>query len=78
MVVSGHRPEKTTEDASSASPWRGAIGKPLYAAWTLENHNGYADALQLDFRPTAREEPRAIQLHGAGSTVRIAVVVETN
>jgi hypothetical protein len=78
VVVSDHPPGKATEDVSSASPWRGTIGRPLYAAWTLENHNGYADALQLDFRATVREEPRTIQLYGAGSTIHIAVMVETN
>ena len=78
LVVLDSRLEETTEDASSASPWRGAIGRPLYAAWILENHNGYADALQLEFRAAAREEPRTIQLQGAGSTIRISLVVETN
>ena len=65
-------------DASTKSPWWGAVGKPIFAAWMLENHNGTRDAIQFAFGATASDEPRVIQLEGAASTVQVGVLVGTN
>lgn len=78
VIVGEARPEKdATEDASTASPWRGAIGKPLFAAWLMKSYNGAVDAIQLDFRFTVSDEPKLVQMQGIASTLQMGLVVHT-
>src|SRR6266540_3026010 len=66
-------------DASSFFPWAAAVGKTVRWAWTLENQQGYLDALQLELADTKRGGFVGIQLVAMAShlVVHSVLPVET-
>jgi hypothetical protein len=64
-----------TAEASGQFPWAAAIGKNIAWAWTLENHHGYLDGLQLEFTDPVRGGDVAIQLVCEASALEVKAVI---
>jgi len=64
----GPGPEAT--DVSGRLPWSAAIGRRLQWVWVLSNQQGYADALQLEFRDC----DVTVQLLAVASILRVRTV----
>ncbi len=62
-------------EASSFFPWAAAIGKTVRWAWTLENQQGYLDALQLELASTSRGGSVGIQLVAMASHLAVHAVI---
>lgn len=77
VVVSVGRPDEAAfpvrRKLSDELPWRHALGKVLWMVWSLTNHRGYPDAVQLEFIARGEGELR-IQLEVAASRFRVYVV----
>ncbi len=79
IVVAGDvAPQDSVVDDTESSPWRTAIGKPLFAAWRMINHNGTEDGIQLQFGETVSDPTTTVQLLAIGSTVQIFAVQAFN
>jgi hypothetical protein len=70
------------DSATPATPDRrfvGAVSKPIQWAWTLTNHQGYRDGLQIEFcDPESASEAAVVQFVGKASMLEISVVTPGN
>lgn len=78
-ILSGSRPSWPNEhrrEISRSHPWTTLLGKELGWAWSLTNHRGYPDALQLEFyTPGADQESHTrLLVEVAASRFRLYLV----
>jgi hypothetical protein len=67
-------PRDEVVNVSDMEPWKSAIGKPLFAVWTMTNLSGGKDGIQLKFAENVRDVDVIVQLQGIGSTIRVFAV----
>ncbi|MEV6345183.1 DUF6334 family protein [Actinoplanes sp. NPDC051851] len=64
-----------TADASTLTPWAGALGKGCRWAWVVENQQGYLDALQWEFTGAANGSAVTVQVLAISSQLRVRTVL---
>jgi hypothetical protein len=69
-------PRWTPASLMKKRPWSLAIGNPLLWCWTLHNHQGYFDGVQIEFAKSAGSRSVAIQLVALGSEIKQREVSE--
>jgi hypothetical protein len=62
------------EDATTTVEWASAVGKPILWFWTMKNHQGYRDGVQLQFATDVDEHPVTLQLLAVASTLDVVLV----
>ena len=66
-----------TVDAAALAPWRDAIGRAVRWVWSLENQQGYPDAIQFEFADVSGGGAVTIQILSIASRLNIQQVRST-
>ncbi|MEU0505827.1 DUF6334 family protein [Nocardia sp. NPDC005998] len=63
-----------TVDAAALAPWHDAIGRAVRWVWSLENQQGYPDAIQFEFADISGGGAATIQILAIASRLNIQQV----
>lgn len=63
-----------TQEMTAHAPWNKALGLPVLWAWTMRNHQGYEDGLQLEFADREQGFGPTVQMIGLASAILLCNV----